>query len=165
MMITANWFKDTLRQGLGDKFESTVGVAPIPGGDDWRTYQYSFYYGVDARSPSKPEAWRLVRWLNTPAEPGKRSCVGDMLMTMGGLTANKADIAASQAEVNDPFTRPYMEAISSGRAISEKNVPQASEIEVTIRGAIEEAWLGRQDPQKALSAANAQIESILREAR
>jgi multiple sugar transport system substrate-binding protein len=165
MMITANWFKDTLRQGLGDKFESTVGVAPIPGGDDWRTYQYSFYYGVDARSPSKPEAWRLVRWLNTPSEPGKRSCVGDMLMTMGGLTANKADIAASQAEVNDPFTRPYMEAISSGRAISEKNVPQASEIEVTIRGAIEEAWLGRQDPQKALSAANAQIESILKEAR
>jgi multiple sugar transport system substrate-binding protein len=165
MMITANWFKDTLRQGLGDKFESTVGIAPIPGGDDWRTYQYSFYYGVDARSPSKPEAWRLVRWLNTPEGPGRRSCVGDMLMTMGGLTANKADIAASPSEMNDTFTRPYVEAISSGRAISEKNIPQATEIEVIIRGAIEEAWLGRKVPQEALSAANAQIESILQEAR
>jgi multiple sugar transport system substrate-binding protein len=165
MMITANWFKDTLRQGLGDKFAETVGVAPIPGGPDWRTYQYSFYYGVDARSPSKTEAWRLLRWLNAPQEAGKRSCVGDMLTTMGGLTANKPDIAASQAEINDPFTRPYVEAISSGRAISEKNVPQASEIEVALRGAIEEAWLGRKTPQDALTAANAQIESVLQEAR
>jgi multiple sugar transport system substrate-binding protein len=165
MMITANWFKDTLRQGLGDKFEETVGVAPIPGGADWRTYQYSFYYGVDARSPSKSESWRLLRWLNTPQEAGKRSCVGDMLTTMGGLTANRADNAASQSEINDPFTRPYVEAISSGRAISEKNVPQASEIEVTLRGAIEEAWLGRKSPQDALTAANAQIESVLQEQR
>jgi multiple sugar transport system substrate-binding protein len=165
MMITANWFKDTLRQGLGDKFAETVGVAPIPGGPDWRTYQYSFYYGVDARSPSKTEAWRLLRWLNAPQEAGKRSCVGDMLTTMGGLTANKPDIAASQAEINDPFTRPYVEAISSGRAISEKNVPQASEIEVALRGAIEEAWLGRKTPQDALTSANAQIESVLQEAR
>jgi multiple sugar transport system substrate-binding protein len=164
MMITANWFKDTLRQGLGDAFDRVVGVAPIPGGDDWRTYQYSFYYGVDARSRNKPDAWRLVRWLNAPQAAGKRSCVGDMLVSMGGLTANKADIAASQAEMSDGFTRPYVEAISSGRAISEKNVPQAQEIEVVIRGAIEEAWLGRKAPRDALAAANAQIESILREA-
>jgi multiple sugar transport system substrate-binding protein len=67
--------------------------------------------------------------------------------------------------MNDTFTRPYVEAISSGRAISEKNIPQATEIEVIIRGAIEEAWLGRKVPQEALSAANAQIESILQEAR
>ncbi|MET0428091.1 MAG: extracellular solute-binding protein [Microvirga sp.] len=165
MMITANWFKDTLRQGLGDKFAETVGVAPIPGGPDWRTYQYSFYYGVDARSPSKTEAWQLLRWLNTPQEAGKRSCVGEMLTTMGGLTASRPDIAASQSEINDAFTRPYVEAISSGRAISEKNVPQASEIEVALRGAIEEAWLGRKAPQDALAAANAQIEQVLQEAR
>jgi multiple sugar transport system substrate-binding protein len=67
--------------------------------------------------------------------------------------------------MNDTFTRPYVEAISSGRAISEKNIPQATEIEVIIRGAIEESWLGRKAPQEALSAANAQIESILQEAR
>jgi multiple sugar transport system substrate-binding protein len=165
MMITANWFKDTLRQGLGDAFERTVGVAPIPGGDNWKTYQYSFYYGVDARSRHKTDAWRLVRWLNAPQEAGKRSCVGDMLIAMGGLTANKADIAASQGEINDSFMKPYVDAISSGRAISEKNVPQAQEIEVIIRGAIEEAWLGRKAPQNALAAANAQIESILKEAQ
>jgi multiple sugar transport system substrate-binding protein len=165
MMITANWFKDTLRQGLGDAFERTVGVAPIPGGDNWRTYQYSFFYGVDARSRQKADAWRLVRWLNSPQEPGKRSCVGEMLVAMGGLTANKADIAASQAEINDAFTKPYVDVISSGRAISEKNVPQAQEIEVVVRGAIEEAWLGRKAPRDALAAANTQVESILREAQ
>lgn len=165
MMITANWFKDTLRQGLGDAFERTVGVAPIPGGDNWRTYQYSFYYGVDARSRQKAEAWRLVRWLNQPQEAGKRSCVGDMLIAMGGLTANKSDITASQAEINDAFTKPYVDVISSGRAISEKNVPQAQEIEVAIRGAIEEAWLGRRAPRDSLAAANAQIEAILKEAQ
>jgi multiple sugar transport system substrate-binding protein len=88
-----------------------------------------------------------------------------MLITMGGLTANKADIAASQSEINDSFTKPYVDVISSGRAISEKNVPQAQEIEVLVRGAIEEAWLGRRAPQSALEAANAQIEAILREAQ
>ncbi len=165
MMITANWFKDTLRQGMGDAFDRNVGVAPIPGGPDWRTYQYSFYYGVDARSRQKEDAWRLVRWLNTPQEPGKRSCVGDMLITMGGLTANKADIAASQAEVTDAFTKPYVDAITSGRALSEKNVPQAAEMEVIIRAAIEEAWLGRTPAKDALASANKQIEGILREAQ
>jgi multiple sugar transport system substrate-binding protein len=150
---------------MGDAFEKNVGVAPIPGGPDWRTYQYSFYYGVDARSRQKEEAWRLVRWLNSPQEPGKRSCVGDMLITMGALTANRADLAASQAELSDGFTKPYVDAISSGRALSEKAVPQAAEMEVIIRTAIEEAWLGKTPAKEALASANRQIEGILREAQ
>lgn len=165
MMITANWFKDTLRQGLGDRFERVVGVAPIPAGPDWKSYQYSFYYGVDSRSRQKEDAWRLVRWLNTPQAAGQRSCVGNMLAAMGGLTANKADVAASAAELADPFTRPYVDLLSSGRAVSEKNVPQAAEIEVIVRTAIEEAWLGRAAPKDALAKANAQIEGILKESQ
>jgi hypothetical protein len=35
-----------------------------------------------------------------------------MLLRMGGLTGNKADIAASADELDDGFTRPYVEAIS-----------------------------------------------------
>jgi multiple sugar transport system substrate-binding protein len=97
MMITANWFKDTLRQGLGDAFERTVGVAPIPGGDNWRTYQYSFFYGVDARKPPEGRCLASRPLAQLPSRAGKRSCVGEMLVAMGGLTANKADIAASQA--------------------------------------------------------------------
>lgn len=161
MMITANWFKDTLRQGLGEAFADTVGVAPIPGGPDWKTFQYSFYHAVDANSPHKEEAWKLIRWLSTPRASGARSCTGDMLIALGGLTANRADIAASQDELGDAFTKPYVEALQSGRAQSDPNIAQTAEIDKVLRTYIEEAWLGRLSPADALAVADTEVEAVL----
>ena len=163
MMITANWFKATLRQGLGDRFDETVGVAPIPAGADWKTYQYSFYQAVDANSAHKDEAWALIRWLNTPRSEGRRSCVGDMLIALGGLTANKADVAASAAELGDAFTKPYADALTSGRAVTDPNIPQTAEADAILRTSIEEAWLGRKSAADALAEADKQIEALLAE--
>lgn len=161
MQITANWFENTLRQGFGEKFDETVGVAPIPGGPDWKTYQYSFYQAVDAGSPRQEAAWKLIRWLNTPREAAKRSCVGDMLIKLGSLTANKADIAASQAELGDGFTKPYIDALQSGRALADPNIAQTAEIDRVLRTAIESAWLGQTAPAEALAKADREITDIL----
>ncbi|WP_152047665.1 extracellular solute-binding protein [Aureimonas psammosilenae] len=161
MMIAANWMKDTLRQGLGDRLEEVAGVAPIPAGPDWKTFQYSFYQSVDANSKHPEEAWKLIRWLNTPAAEGKRSCTGEMLIKLGSLTANKADIAASQDELGDAFTKPYIEALQSGRAVADLNVAQTAEIDKVLRGAIESAWLGQKTAADALSQADAQVTDIL----
>jgi multiple sugar transport system substrate-binding protein len=166
MAIIANWFKDTLRQGLGDRFAEVVGVAPIPtDAMDWRTLQYAFFWGVDARSRNKEQAWALLRWLNTPRVAGARSCTGEMLLRMGGLTGNKADIAASSAELSDDFSRPYVEAISSGRAVALPNLQRMTEIQQVLRNAIEKAWSGSTQPAQALRQADRDIALLLAEDR
>lgn len=163
MEIIANWFKDTLRQGFGDKFLDTVGVAPIPAGPDgdWKTLQYSFFWGVDANSRNAAQAWDLLRWLNTPREAGQRSCTGEMLLRMGGLTGNTADIAASDAELGDTFTRPYVDAIASGRAVALPNLVHMQEVQQVLRSAIEKSWSGALAPKDALRRADTDIAPLL----
>lgn len=161
MQFTANWYEGTLRQAFGAAFDETVGVAPIPAGPDWRTYQYSFYQAVDAKSPHKEAAWKLIRWLNTSQAAGRRSCVGDQLIALGSLSANKADIAASQAELGDSFTKPYIEALQSGRAMVDPAIAQTVEIDRALRSAIEAAWLGQLSPADALAKADGEIVNIL----
>lgn len=163
MQIMANWFEQTLREGFGEEFEATVGVAPIPAGPDWRTYQYSFYQSVDANSPHADEAWKLIRWLNSPKADAGRSCMGDMVVTLGGLTANKADIAASQAELGDSFTKPYVDALQSGRALTDTNIAQTTEVDRILRSHIEAAWLQQTTPADALAKADADITAVLAE--
>lgn len=165
MMITANWFKKTLFDGLGAAMADTVGVAPIPAGPNWRTLQYGFFWSVDARSRNGIEAWKLLTWLNTPQSPGARSCVGEMLVRLGGLTGNKADIAASGTEYGDAFTRPYVEAISSGRAVSDPNMPYATEVQAILRDQIGRAWSGALPAAEALTRADREITRVLTEAR
>ncbi|WP_416358166.1 extracellular solute-binding protein [Aureimonas phyllosphaerae] len=161
MITGANWMKQLMREGLGDKLDETVGVAPIPGGPDWKTYQYSFYQSVDAKSAHPAEAWALLRWLHSPQGEGQRSCVGDMLVSLGSLTANKADLAASQADFGDAFTAPFVEALRSGRAMSDPNIAQTAEMDRVLRTQIEEAWLGRMSPADALAKADAEITNLL----
>ena len=160
MMIFANWYKGTLRQAFGAALDDTVGIAPIPGGENWKTLQYAFFWGVDANSSHRKEAWNLLAWLNTPQAEGKRSCTGDMLVALGALTGNRADIAATP-EYGDAFSKPYVDAISSGRAVAAPNVLRTTEIQQTLRGAIGRAWSGAQAPDVALRDADAKITALL----
>ncbi len=160
MMFMAPWYEATLREGFGDEFENTVGVAPIPMGENWRSMQYAFFYGVDANSEVQDEAWKFLQWLNTSQE-GNISCMGEMLMTLGALTANKADIAAAQDTLGDFYTKPFVDALE--RSSSEPNVMQASEIQTALQKYIEQAWAGELTPEEALTQADAEITNILKE--
>lgn len=160
MMFMASWYEATLRQAFGDSFDDVVGVAPIPMGEDWRSLQYAFFYGVDANSPNKDAAWDLVQWLNTSRD-GEPSCMGVMLTQLGALTANNADIEASQETLGDSFTSPYIEALE--RSVPEPNVIQASEIERILQGYIERAWAGELSAEEALTQADQEVSDILAE--
>jgi multiple sugar transport system substrate-binding protein len=160
MMFKASWYEQTLRQTFEDAFEDTVGVAPLPLGDDWRSLQYAFFLGVDANSPNQQAAWDFIRWLNT-GQDGSLSCMGGMLMNLGALTANTGDIAAAQDTLGDYFTAPYVEALE--RSTPEPNVIQAAEIERVLRGYIEQAWAGELSAEEALRQADAAITDILSE--
>lgn len=161
MTIQAVWIEGGYQEVFGDAFEDTVGVAPIPMGEDWRSLQYAFFYGVDAGSPNQEEAWRFLAWLNTAQEAGRASCMGEMLVGLGALTANTTDIGAAQEELGDPFTAPFADALE--RSITEPNVIQAAEIEAILQTYIEQAWRGELSPEAALTQADQEISTILAE--
>ena len=161
MMFMASWYEAELKAGFGDAFEDTVGVAHIPMGDDWRSLQYAFFYGVDANSPNQEAAWQFLKWLNTAQAAGETSCMGTMLLSLGALTANQTDIAAAPDQLGDSYTAPFIEALE--RAVPEPNVIQASEIERILQGYIERAWSGELSPEDALAQADQEITGILNE--
>ena len=163
MMIVPNWFQRSLHQGLENRFAETVAVAPIPGGPNWRTLQYGFFWTVDAKSAHPAEAWALLKWLNTAQQTGGRSCVGTMLMELGGLSGNRQDLAASSAELLNPFMQPFVDALSSGRALSQPSIPHANEIEALLGKYLERAMLGVLSTDQALQDMDAAIRLILEE--
>lgn len=161
MMFMASWYEATLQQAFGDQFDEVVGVAPIPMGDDWRTLQYAFLYGVDANSPNKEAAWNFIQWLNSSQAEGSPSCMGTMLLNLGALTANTADIAAAQDTLGDSYTGPFIDALE--RSVPEPNVIQATEIERVLQSYLERAWAGELSAEDALTQADAEISDILSE--
>ena len=163
MMIVPNWFNRPLHQGFERRFDQTVGVAPIPAGPNWRTVQYGFFWSVDANAPHPAEAWALLQWLNTAQQPGGRSCVGNMLMALGGLTGNRQDLAASTNELHTPFMQPFVDALRSGRALPQPSVPHANEIEALTSKYLEQAMLGVVPARLALQQLDAGIRTILQE--
>lgn len=164
MTIQASWQEGSYREVFGDTFESTVGVANIPMGDDWRSLQYAFFYGVDANSDVQDESWAFIEWLNSQASAqgdGGPSCMGEMLVGLGALTANNADIEAAGAELGDFFTAPFAAALE--RSITEPNVIQASEIETILQTYLVQAYQGDLEPEAALAQADEEITAILAE--
>ncbi len=161
MVIVPNWYQKSLHQGLGERFADTVGVAPIPGGANWRTVQYGFFWAVDSGSKHRAEAWALLKWLNIAQAPNMRSCVGTMMIDLGGLTGNKQDLAASSSELNNSFMRPFVDALFSGRALPQPSVPHANEIESLTSKYLERAMLGVLPADAALRDLDRGIQQIL----
>ena len=164
MTIQASWQEGSYREVFGDDFEDTVGVSQIPMGPDWKSLQYAFFFGVDANSDVQDESWAFIKWLNSQAsaqQEGGPSCMGEMLVGLGALTANNADIQAAQGQLGDFFTKPYADALS--RSITEPNVIQAAEIETILQTYLTQAYQGAVTPEAALKQADSEISAILAE--
>lgn len=161
MITHASWTKAGYEDAYGDQFADTIGVGPIPGGDDWRSLQYIFFYAVDANSPNKDQAWHFIRWLNSPQVAGSPSCMGNVLFTLGALTGNKADLEAGKELLDDAFTAPFVAALE--RSVPEPIVMQSSEIEGILQRWILRAWNGEVSAADALNGADREITAILRE--
>ncbi|TNC46999.1 extracellular solute-binding protein [Rubellimicrobium rubrum] len=161
MQISANWNKFGWQEAFGEEFGNTVGIAPIPTDGPGGTMLYSFLWAVDATSEAKPEAWDLLRFLNTPQEGGL-TCTGQMMQGMGSFSGHNADLEQMTAGADD-FDRAYVEEVTSGRAVTQPNIWQASEVDRILRGYIDQAWSGSMTAEEALTAADAEIQAILDE--
>ena len=164
MMIMANWLKSDIQAGFGDSFDEDVAVSALPFGDDWKTMQYAFFFGVDSGSDVADEAWDVVRWINSPesaSTDGGPSCMGETLAGFGALTANAADLDALGEP--DAFTAPYVEAIEGGRALTQPNVMQAAEIERLMADRIGAAIDGAGTPEDEMTELDEEVSDILSE--
>ena len=163
MIIMANWLEADIRAGFGDAFDQ-VRVSSIPMGEDWKTLQYAFFFGVDSGSENQDEAWDVIRYVNSPesaSSDGGPSCMGEMLDGLGALTVNKADLAALGEQ--DAFTQPFIDAINEGRAVTEPNVMQAAEIQKKMADTIRAVRAGDVDAAEAAEALDADVSDILAE--
>ena len=163
MATIANWQRSSLQASYGDAFDDTIAVAPIPTDGPGGTMLYSFFWGVDADSPRKRQAWDLLKWLNTAQADDRLSCTGRMLAGMGDLTGNKRDLAAMERDIADPFTRQFVTALKSGKAVSQPNLWRQAEVDRILQYYIETAWSGRMTSRAALAAANRHIQTVLDE--
>jgi multiple sugar transport system substrate-binding protein len=159
MAMRASWTRANFREVMGPDFAQKIGVAPIPAGADWRTVAYAFFYAVDARSPVKDEAWKLIAWLNTPRLDGKGSPMGEVLADLGALTGSRADLAARPEVYADPFTKPFVDALE--RSVPEPTHPATREMEAALQRAVELALRGEATPRDALQAAATEIDGLL----
>ncbi len=164
MMIMANWLKADIEAGFGDAFADDVAVSALPFGEDWKTLQYAFFFGVDSGSDVADEAWDVVRWINSPesaSSEGGPSCMGETLASFGALTANAHDLDALGEP--DAFTAPYIDALESGRAITQPNVMQAAEIERLMADRIGAAIDGAGTPEDEMTELDEEVSDILSE--
>lgn len=161
MVIAANWNKFGYQEGFGEQFADTVGVAPIPTDGPGGTMLYSFLWAVDSTSDAKEESWDLLRFLNEPRDGGL-SCTGEAMAGMGAFAGSNADLAV-MTENADDFDRAFIEEVTSGRAVTQPNIWQASEVDRILRGYIDQAWAGTMTAEEALTQADAEIQAILAE--
>ena len=160
MGFVASWRRATYAEVMGQDFTRKVGVAPVPvGGENWTTLQYTFFMGVDANSSAREEAWRFVDWMNAQPAAGKSSPMGDVLANLGGLTGSRPDTAAHPEVYEDPFTKPFVQAMERAKAMAP--VAQSEEVKGIIARAVEQAVWGGVESKAALAAAAEEIDAAL----
>lgn len=164
MIIMAPWWEDTLKKAMGDSFQD-VGVAPVPVGKSGKpaTVAYSWFWGVSNLSKNKDEAWKFLQWLNTAQQEGtKGGRMGQYLVSVGIIPGRKDDLEAFPDQLNDVFTKPFIDAFA--HTVAEPNIPQGQEAKTALMREIENAWFDKKTPAEALKAAEEQFTKILKEA-
>lgn len=161
MVIAPPWVKSVFAESFGNKFESTVGVAPIPVYKNPATSGYSWFTGVMAKSKNKEEAWKFLRWFTLESQISTGTTrYGDLLAnTLGSIPARRVDFESHKDVLGDFFTKEYVNQMKY--AVAEPNVNQSSEIKKVLVEEILSAWSGKKTAKGALDSAAEKVDKIL----
>lgn len=85
-----------------------------------------------------------------------------MMKGMGSFSGANADLEVMGRDA-DAFDKAYLDEVTSGRAVTQPNIWQASEVDRILRGYIDQAWAGTMSAEDALTQADAEIQAILDE--
>ena len=163
MIIMANWLRATLQTTFVDGYEN-VGVAPIPHGANGKstTLQYNWLWTVDNSSPNKDEAWKLLKWLNSPRSEGKASPMGEYLTTaLGAIPSRVSDQKALADTLSEYFLATYLASTST--TMPEPILVGGQEIKTALQTDVEAAWYGQMTTEEALADAAKEADRILTE--
>lgn len=161
MTIMANWWRAGLKTGFKDGF-ANVGVAPIPVGPHGKRstpLQYNWAWVVSKTSKNTTEAWKLVRWLNTPR--GGFSPTGTFLTTeLGVIPSRIRDQRATGRKFrSDAFMRTYISWLRKARP--EPVLVGGQEAKTILQQEIEAAWFRKKSTKQALGDAVRKIDRVL----
>lgn len=163
MMIMASWYEQSLKQGLGNKYEKVVGVAPVPYVKKPVNAGYTWFLAVDSASKNKKAAWDFLMWFTAEVQKPKNTTrLGDLMVeTIGSLPCREIDLANHPDTLNDLYTKTFVEELKNSRP--EPNVAQGAEVKTILANEIVEAWHGRKTAKQALDDAALKINEILAE--
>jgi len=164
MVIMANFFRSDLKNSFVDGYDN-VGVAPIPVGPSGKNsvaLQYNWLWTIDKTSKNSAEAWKLVKWLNTPRGEGKASPMGEYLTTaLGAIPSRLSDQKALAATLSDPFLKAYIDSTSTSQP--EPVLVGGQEIKTALQTQIENTWYNKATIDDALKSAATEADRILNE--
>jgi multiple sugar transport system substrate-binding protein len=161
MVIAPPWVKGSFGESFGSKFETTVGVAPLPVYKKPAVSSYSWFAGVMAKSKNKEEAWKFLKWftMETQKDTGTTR-YGDLLAnTLGSIPSRKVDFDSHKEVLGDFFTKEYVNQMQY--AVAEPNVNNSSQIKSILMEEILSAWSGKKTSSQALDNAALKIDKIL----
>jgi len=163
MVIAPPWTKASFKTEFGDKFEDTVGVAPIPVYKNKATLSYSWFTGVMSKSKNKEEAWKFLKWFTMETQSETNTTrYGDLLAnTIGAIPSRTEDFNSHKEILGDFFTGVYVDQMKY--AVSEPNVLNSSKIKSILMSEILSAWSGQKSAKDALDSAAFKIDKILAE--
>jgi multiple sugar transport system substrate-binding protein len=164
MVIMANFFRPDLQNSFVDGYEN-VGVAPIPVGPSGSAsvaLQYNWLWTVDKTSKNAEEAWKLVKWLNSPRGEGQASPMGEYLTTaLGAIPSRLSDQKARADTLSDFFLKAYLDSTSTSQP--EPVLVGGQEIKTALQTEIENTWYGKKSIDEALQSAASEADRILSE--
>lgn len=160
IVVAPPWTKGTFASSFGDKFASTVGVAPFPRMKEAGTLQYSWFTGVTKQSKNQQAAWDFLMWMTSEQQSSGTTRMGDLLAnTIGAIPARKVDFEKHKDVLGDFFSSVYVNQMKDSTA--EPNVLQSDTIKEKLISQIQAAWAGEKTAQEALDTAAADINKIL----
>ncbi len=160
MVLSPPWPKGSFAQSYGDKFATSVGVAPFPKLKNQSSLQYSWFMGVMSSSKHKQAAWDFLKWFSTDVQASGTTRYGDLMADpIGAIPSRKIDIEKHQDVLGDFFTKTFVEQLPNSKA--EPNVADAGTIKSTLMTEIQAAWAGQKTAAEALNAAAAAVDKTL----
>ncbi len=165
MAFIAPWTEGVFQEQMGERFNTEVGVAPVPYFEKPGSLQYSWFLGVMDKSRNKEAAWDFLRWFtrDIQEETGTTRYGDLMARTIKAIPSRVVDLENNSDVLEDNFFKaPFISQLPI--STPEPNVLQAAEMKAILMKEIEATWSGK-DAREALNDAAIEINFILKQNR
>ncbi len=163
MVIAPPWLEATFKENFGDRFETDLGVMPLPKIKTQTSLQYNWFVGVMEKSQNKQESWDFLSWFTSDIQEATGTTrYGDLLAdVIGAIPARKVDVENHKESLNSIYKKVFVEQLDN--STPEPNVLNSARIKNILMDEISAVWVDEKTAQEALNNAKVEIDKILKE--